>query len=191
MLEFGHPVTLWDHFNIAMIRDFPEWQETAPELDGIYLHLSHGRKHIVSPPGARWVHYDFPEWDANRGQIPENNESVSGIFTSHAMDHYARPIWFLSEVQRVLKTGGWFVNVAGHYTSELAHNCFEHRTRFAIDVWKNAFSDHYYDQKGAVDGDSGMGWKFEIGFNMIMGLKENNVVLVTQLIKTDYVVEYK
>jgi SAM-dependent methyltransferase len=188
---FEHPVSLWDHFNIAMVREFAAWEDTPHEPGALYVHLSPGRKLIKSPANTSWFHLDFPEWDANEDPLPFLDGEVSGIFTSHAMDHYARPVFVLSEVQRVLKVGGWFVNVAGHYTSELAHNCFEHRTRFAVDVWKNAFSDHYYNPaKGAVDGDRG-NWQFKIGFNMIMGLKENNVVLVTQLIKTADVTSYE
>jgi SAM-dependent methyltransferase len=193
MTDFSHPVSLWDHFNIGMIRDFPRFIDTYPVTGGLYLHLGSGRKTIDGSPMATydWRNLDYPEWDANKDQLPYDDESVDGIFTSHAMDHFARPVFVLAEAQRVLKVGGWFVNIAGHYTSELAHNCFEHRTRFATDVWKNAFSDHYYDTgDGAVDGDDGRGWKLRIGFNMIMGLTERNTVLVTQLIRTEDFVEY-
>jgi SAM-dependent methyltransferase len=189
-MDFPHPVSLWDHFNIAMVREFAAWEDTPHEPGALYVHLSPGRKLIKATHNTSWFHLDFPEWDANNDPLPFLDGEVSGIFTSHAMDHYARPVFVLSEIQRVLKVGGWFVNIAGHYTSELAHNCFEHRTRFAVDVWKNAFSEKYYEQIGQVDGDYGKGWRFRIGFNMIMGLTERNVVLVTQLIKTDHVINY-
>jgi SAM-dependent methyltransferase len=190
MVNFPHPVSLWDHFDIAMVRDFDPFEDTDPR-PGQYVQLSPGRKEIrQSAAGAVWDNLDFPEWDANEDRLPYKDDSVNGICTYHSMDHYARPVFVLSEVQRVLKVGGWFVNIAGHYTSELAHNCFEHRTSFAVDVWKNAFSEKYYKQSGQVDGDYGQGWRLRIGFNMIMGLTERNVVLVTQLIKTDKVIDY-
>lgn len=194
MDNFEHPVTLWDHFDIAMVRNFALWEDTSPVRNGRYVHLSPGKKFIRSstmPVRYNWDNLDYPQWDANNDPLPYEDESVNGIFTSHSMDHWAKPVKVLAEVQRVLVTGGWFVNITGHYSSEIANNCFEHRTKFAVDSWRNAFSERVYDlSNGAVEGNPDNGWHLRIGFNMMMGIVERNVVLVTQLIKTEEVTEY-
>jgi SAM-dependent methyltransferase len=190
-MEFEHPVTLWDHFDIAMVREYDHFMDTWPVHGDTYVQLGPGKKNIKGNPrlSFNWINLDFPEWDANLDPLPFDNESVHGICTYHAMDHFARPVWVLSEVQRVLVTGGWFVNVVGHYSSELANTCLEHRSRFGVDTWRNVFSTRQYDL-GAVEGNARDGWHFYIGFNMIMALTERNTVLVTQLIKTKEVTEY-
>jgi hypothetical protein len=55
-----------------------------------------------------------------------------------------------------------------------------HRTRWAIDTWRNIFSERQYD--GSVDGRN-FNWEFDIGLNFIYGIAERNTVLVTQLVR--------
>lgn len=171
MPRFGHPVSLWDHFDIAMVRPRADWVPTLDAFDGMFVQLGPGKKNIDS-----WDNLDYPDWDADKDKLPYQDDSVDGVATYHSMDHFSRPTFVLAEVQRVLKVGGWFVNIVPHYSSELANSCIEHKSRFAVDTWRNIFSERQYDHGPG-------GWQFRIGFNMLMGLTERNLVLVTQLIK--------
>jgi SAM-dependent methyltransferase len=181
MREFEHPVTLWDHFKIAMVRDFPPFFNTHIHPGQTFVQLGPGEK-IIEPGYHNWVNLDWPEWDAD-DPLPFQDETVAGICTYHSMDHFPNPTFVLAEVQRVLKPRGWFVNVVPHYSSQLANECIDHKTRWGTDTWRNILTEHQY-KHGMIAGEPER-WKLKIGFNMIMGLTERNVVLVTQLIKGD------
>jgi SAM-dependent methyltransferase len=169
--HFDPPDDIWDHLRIAMVREWPDFIPTGrPVPGGIYLHLGHGRKWV-----AGYTHLEWPEWDGERDPLPYPDNSVSGIITYHTLDHIANPLNVLAEAARVLKPGGTFTNIVPHYLSELANSCLAHKSRYAIDTWRNAFSERQYSHNAPDE--------FQIGFNMIMGLTERNLVLVTQLIR--------
>lgn len=174
---FHHPNTLKDHVEIAMMREMNF--ELTPALDGgKYVQLGSGNKFI-----ERWDNLDFPEWDGNYDPLPYEDMSVDGIVSYHTLDHLEHPIAVLSEVQRVLKEGGWFVNIVPHYASELWHADLTHRSQFATETWRSVFSTRHYDH-AAVKGHTK--WKLRIEFNMIMGFTERNTVLVTKLVKDEW-----
>ncbi len=191
MIDFSHPISLWDHFMVAMDRNFQTFRMTSPVISGQYIQLGPGHKHISgsSVDTYNWENLDYPEWDADKDALPHDDRSIDGICCYHSMDHFAKPIRVLAEIQRVLKPGGWFVNIVPHYASELAHTDVTHKSQFGIDTWRNIFSTRHYDH-AAVSGNAAE-WHLEIGFNMIMGLTERNTVLVTQLFKrSDYLLGY-
>lgn len=172
-----HPNTLFDHLKIAMVRN-PTFRPTSEHLfseEGLYLQLGPGEKFIKG-----WVNIDFPDWDGDNDPLPYASEVVDGIASYHTLDHLARPIAVLAEIQRVLKPGGWFVNVVPHYSSELWHADLTHKSQFAIETWRSIFSTRHYDHQ-AVDGH--VDWRFSIEFNMMMAFEERNAVLVTKLVK--------
>jgi predicted SAM-dependent methyltransferase len=175
--EFRHPITLFDHFEIAMVRGRQDFPLTLPIPDGQYLQLGSGYKQING-----WLNWDFADWDTDSGKpMPLDDESLDGIVCYHSMDHFAEPIWVLAECQRVLRPNGWFVCVVPHYASELWNSDLTHKNRFATDTWRNIFSERQYRHQGVVQGH--VDWQFRIVFNMILAITERNTVLVTQLVK--------
>lgn len=169
-----HPETMFDHLKIAMVRN-PTFDPTLFSFPGKYVQLGPGNKFIRG-----WDNLDFPEWDGDRDSLPYGNGSVDGIVSYHTLDHLARPIFVLAEIQRVLKPGGWFVNIVPHYASELWHSDLTHKSQFSIETWRSIFSTRHYDH-AAVDGH--VDWKMNIEFNMMMAFEERNAVLVTKLVK--------
>lgn len=184
MTDYAHPSTLWDHFTIAMAKPYQTFLNTFPVPRGKYVQLGPGHKHISGSSVATydWKNLDYPEWDADKETLPYLDESIDGICCYHSMDHYAKPIQVLAEIQRVLRPGAWFVNIVPHYAGELAHTDLTHKGQFGVDTWRNIFSQRHYDH-AAVTEEAKEGWQLEIGFNMIMGLTERNTVLVTQMFK--------
>lgn len=188
MTYFAHPTSLWDHFDVAMVRNFPNFQTwggfaTAPGYKAVQLGA--GYKKI-----SGWDNLDYPEWDAedqtgNKWRLPYADEEVWEVATYHTLDHLSPEavVRTLAEVQRILKPKGFITIVVPHHTSTLWNECLFHKSRFAIDTWRNIFSERQYSHAS----DTGVlpDWKFKIGFNMIMGLVERNLVQVTQLIKED------
>ena len=166
--RFTQPVTVGDHFRIATVRDWPSFVNTSTE--GRYIQLGHGMKWIEG-----WEHFDLPEYNAECDTIPLPEESVVGIATYNMLDHVSDPRKVLIEAGRVLKDGGTFTCIVPHYLGELAHSCFDHKSQFAVDSWRNALDNAHDPSQGAIP--------FELGFNMIMGLSENNLFLVTQMIR--------
>jgi hypothetical protein len=172
--EFDHPYGLSSHLFIAMGKRMV-FDPTPIWHPGKYVQLGAGHKLIKG-----WDNLDYPEWDAETMPLPYKNESVNGIASYHTLDHIQRVIPLLAEIQRVLMTGGWFVNIVPHYDSELWHSDLTHKSQFATESWRSIFSTRHYDH-AAVDGHTD--WKLRIEFNMIMGFTERNTVLVTKLIK--------
>jgi SAM-dependent methyltransferase len=178
---FGHPYSLEDHLRVAMARDvefIPTGEHGDGGKNGQFVQLGPGRKLIIG-----WRNLDFPEWDGDTMPLPFEDESVDGIASYHTLDHLANPIRVLAEIQRVLKDGGWFVNIVPHYASELFASDLTHKSQFATETWRSIFSTRHYDH-AAVAGHTE--WKFRIEFNMIMGFTERNTVLVTKLVKDEW-----
>jgi SAM-dependent methyltransferase len=184
-----HPVSLWQHWEIAMAKPdaADDFHFTDPVAGGHYVQLGPGHKRIV-PRDAEpleseytWQNLDYPEWDADNDPLPYDDRFINGICCYHSMDHFAKPIQVLAEIQRVLIPGGWFVNVVPHYASELWHSDLTHKSQFATETWRSIFSTRHYDH-AAVSGNAAE-WQLDVTFNMIMGLTERNTVLVTQMIK--------
>ncbi len=170
------PYTLEEHWEMAMLRGM-DFLTTVPRPDGVYMQFGTGRKFIDG-----FQNWDWDEWDADSGEpIPVHDEYADGIICYHTLDHLSEPIRVLAEFQRVMKPGAWLVIVVPHYMSELWHADLTHKSQFAIDTWRNVFSERHYTHKGVVAGH--VEWKLEITFNMIMGVAERNLVLVTQFLK--------
>jgi SAM-dependent methyltransferase len=172
---FQHPESLWDHWDIAMAKPPMRFEDTPKDVPGRYVQLGPGHKHI-----AGWHNLDYPEWNADKMPLPYDDGTVSGIASYHTLDHLSNPIAVLAEIQRVLKPGGWFVNIVPHYSSELWHSDLTHKSQFATETWKSIFSTRHYDHAAFnVDAE----WDLRIEFNLIMAYTERNTVLVTKLVK--------
>lgn len=203
--RFDEPLNEWDHIDIAMVRDRRPFLEDEFQPAGPRIQLGAGFKHIKG-----YANLEYPDWDADlpipnvdldghgpdgwkeyrvasakhgRGTyVTAGDESVAEFISYHTLDHLMpeQVIYVLSEVNRTLKPGGVFTNIVPHYGSQLANECIMHRSRFAIDTWRNIFSERQY--KNVVDG-SYTKWKLHVRTNFIYGITERNLVLVTQLQK--------
>lgn len=185
---FPNPTDIWDHIDVAMVRDRKGYEYTKQESSssGERIQLGAGFKHIEG-----WRNLEYPEWDADLPIPPaglsaheaavriqkQPNDSVSEIASYHTLDHLSprQVIGTLREIERVLVPGGTFTNIVPHADSQLAKECIHHQSRFMIDTWRNIFSERQYEHDG--------NWSLEVGLNFVFGLTERNVVLVTQLVK--------
>lgn len=179
-----NPEDVWDHIDIAMVRPRFEWIDTA---EGVWpvVQLGAGSKQIRSA-----YNIDYPTWDVHsddplKWMLDFDNDSVGHVYSYHTFDHFEprAVVRALCEVQRVLRPGGTFTHIVPHYLGQLANECLMHRSRFAIDTFRNIFSERQYSHEAdGVTGPRG-GWQFDIGANFIYGQTERNLVLVTQLVK--------
>jgi len=157
-----------------MDRVLPDLEECD---QGLTLNLgcgwAKGNKYI---PGA--IGLDLPDWDANTMPIPYPDASVGTIHAFHFLEHVDNVLYLLAECQRVLMVGGVMNIVVPYYSSALQAQDFTHRRAFCEDTWKTNFANAYYHQPGAIEQ-----WKFRVGLNIIIGIVERNLCLMTQLIK--------
>lgn len=156
-------------FKLGMKRDIPNLLEDCDE--GIVLNLGSGNSPIDDA-----VNLDLPAWDADVMPIPFIDESVSQIHAYHFLEHTKNPVKVLQEIQRVLITGGHINIVVPYYTSQMQANDLDHRYQFTEDTWKILFNNTYYDKNKIK-------WEFEIHLNIIIGIVERNLCLMTQLVK--------
>jgi SAM-dependent methyltransferase len=175
---FCGPEEIADVFDVAMIRERPAFKNIPEPGRGVLLvDIGGGNKHLFG-----YERLDWPTWDAESMPMPYEDGSVDALFSAHAFDHFTAHgvVRVLAEGQRVLKPGGTFTIVVPHFMSTLAMECLEHHTRFGIKTWRNILSNPAYIphlQPGGIE------WELSVGFNMIMGVEERNLVLVTQLVK--------
>lgn len=162
-------MSLSDTFTLGMNRVIPEFKEIKPEH--VQLNVGCGNKVI---DGAHNI--DYPEWDADKDPLPFKDKSIDVIHAYHFLEHVQCPIKMLLEFQRVLKPGGFVNVVVPYYTSQMAAHDLDHKSQFCEETWRVLFGNPYYN-KHRIE------WKFEIGANVIMGVVERNLALVTQLIK--------
>ncbi len=159
-----------DFFRVAMDREIIAPLPMSPS--GLKLNLGAGNKKI---PGT--VPLDFPEWDADTQQLPYADESISGVHAYHFLEHCEHPIKVLIEIQRVLCRGGLLNICVPYYNSQMAAHDLDHKHQFCEETWRVLFSNPYYD-KYRVD------WKLKVRTNVIIGIVERNLALLTQMEKS-------
>lgn len=156
-------------FGIAMDRVLPNvWD--MPE--GLILNVGAGNKVIAGS-----IALDYPEWDADGQDIPYEDGVVSGIHCYHFLEHCTHPVFVLQEFQRILIPGGVINICVPYYNSQMQAQDLDHKSQFCEETWRVLFNNPYYN-KNRVE------WKFEIGLNIIIGLKERNLALLTQMRRT-------
>lgn len=115
-------------------------------------------------------------WDANEDPtIPYKDESYDVVHAYHFLEHLDTPVHVLQECQRILRSGGHMNIVVPYYNSQLQCSCFEHKSFFSEEVWEHLFEKNC--------NKFGYKWEFQVGTNIIIGIVERNLCLMTQLIK--------
>ncbi len=159
-----------EFFKLGMNR---EMNEILDFPKGKILNIGAGNKIIQDT-----VSLDFPEWDADKQQIPFEDNSIAGIHCYHFLEHVKYPVKVLQEFQRVLTIGGIINIVVPYYASQMQYQDLDHKNSFCEETWKTLFSNNYYDKNKII-------WRFSININFICAIKERNLALFTQLIKIE------
>lgn len=165
---FRPPADIREMMELVLFRNIHTW---LPDGAGPKLNLGPGQKHIE---GA--VELDLPHWDADHDDIPYKTGSISTIYAIHFLEHVKQPLRVLRECQRVLRPGGHLNVGVPYYRSQAAVMDLDHKSFWCEDTWKNLFNNEYYEKNHD-------GWRFKIGTNLIFGIVERNMMLMTQLIK--------
>ena len=167
---YGKYETLEGFFDIAAMRDVGELKPIVGET---ILNIGPGKKEIYGT-----IPLGKPEWNADFDRIPFGDGFVDGIHTYYFLEYVKDPIAILREFQRVLRIGG-LVNIAvPYYSSQFAYHDISYVNRFCETTWKHIFENPYYDR---CEGE----WLFEVNFNVIIGVIERNLILLTQLEKVE------
>lgn len=203
---FRDPVSIWDHIDVAMVRDPKGYTyeshdvyggpEDGTERDRLQkIQLGAGFKHLEG-----WRNLEYPDWDADKpipakgftahdycspssfsimvdDKAAQPNESVSEIASYHTLDHLSP-----AQVVRTLREVERVLEPGGTFTNILPHA----DSQLAKEcIWHSSrfmidtWRNIFSERQYVHDGE----WKLEVGLNFIFGLTERNTVLVTQLIK--------
>jgi SAM-dependent methyltransferase len=161
----------------ALDREIPQW--VPNDLTRAILDLGPGNKEIHAPDIIR---LDYPGWDAevpgSLGAFHDN--SVGGIYAINLLEHLSDPRPLIEEMCRVLAPGCPATIWVPHARSGMYLQDLDHKTPFILDTWKNHLDSHPYYYKGR-----NTQWikRVRIGVNVLFGLKEENVGILTQLVK--------
>lgn len=169
MTKMSEPFDLSSFFHLAMMREIPAFAPGRQELRR--FNIGAGNKHII---GAEEL--DLPEYDANIDRIPAEAESIGVIYCLGTLDHLTNVPFFMKECQRVLAPGGTLNISVAFYKSNLAFEDPYHHSWFTENTWKKLFEKQYWKPDDFE-------WKFRIGINLIIGVQERNLIVLTQLIK--------
>lgn len=177
MIKFqNRPIDIQELFVAGMDRTIPPIY--TPDK-GKSLNIGPGAKRAEDDP--YWDNFcdiiDYPRWDADSGDpIPASSESYDIVHCYHFLEHCREPKRILAEIQRVLKIGGVANICVPYYTSQMAAQDLDHKARFCEETWRNTFANPYYNKDKIV-------WRFRVHLNIIIGVAERNLCLLTQLVK--------
>lgn len=163
--------TIQQMFELGMKREIPALLPEPDLTDSLKLNLCAGNSVIA---GTEVV--DYPSWDADKDQLPFEDNSVDFIHAYHCFEHFKEPVAVLQECQRVLKRGGVIQIVVPYYSSQLQAQDLDHKHAFSEETWKTLLRNKYYN-KNQIE------WKLHVHANFIMGIVERNVALFTQIQK--------
>lgn len=138
--------------------------------DGVVLNLG-GGTNIKDIPG---LSFGLPQYDANKDTLVSAANSVVQIHAYHFFEHLTDPLWCLCECERVLVKGGHINIVVPYYNSSMQAQDLTHKSSFNENTWATTFNNPYYGEYK---------WQLAVHFNIIIGVVERNLCLMTQLIK--------
>jgi SAM-dependent methyltransferase len=170
-----------DVFRWGMKRDIVPLIDPAP--DGPILNLGAGRVKYDWPEqwAFRVTDLDMPDWDAEVDGLTGifSDNSIGGIFAFHFLEHLEDPAGFLQEVQKVLKPGAPATFVVPFYNTQGAIQDLGHKHFFCEDTWRILMQNEYYDPSLR----RAFQWHLKVGTNLLVGVAERNIALMTQFIK--------
>lgn len=118
----------------------------------------------------------FTNFLSGRDKLPFGDDTVGGIFAINILEHLYDPRWLIDEAARVLSPGCPFTIFVPHPDSVMYKQDLDHKSRFVLDTWDNYLNSPYYEKGRSRP-------PLEVGYNMIHAVKEDNVGILTQLIK--------
>jgi SAM-dependent methyltransferase len=167
-LNYKQPTNIREMLELTADRIVPEW---LPTVGSNVLNLGPGAKHIE---GA--TELEYPDWDADREPIPGGLGTVDAIYAIHFLEHVKKPVKLLRECQRVLRPGGLLNVGLPFYNAQIAAQDLDHKSQWCETTWKTLLKNDYYKKNHE-------NWQFDIGANVIIGVAERNLLLITQLIR--------
>lgn len=176
-----------DVLQFALDRRVPEWVQA--DLSKPVIDIGPGTK--LNQMADRIV--DYPEFDLDghitfnhgvmtpfeghgRDRLPFGDGEVGGIFAINVLEHLWDPRWLIDEAARVLAPGCPFTIFVPHPDSVMYKQDLDHKSRFVLDTWDNYLNSPYYEKGRSRPA-------LTVGYNMILAVKEENVGILTQLIK--------
>jgi SAM-dependent methyltransferase len=164
------------HFvQFGLDRDIPTWVE--PRWSMPVLDLGPGTKFIPNTVRMDYPEFNFDGEDGAREALAKYaDNSVGGVYAVHVMEHLADPRPLIREVSRVLAPGCPFSIFVPHGQALVFLQDLDHKTPFVLDTWRCHLDNPYYS-KGRE------GLHLRVGANFTFAVKEQNTMLVTQLIK--------
>lgn len=190
---WAQPLEPWNDNPLGLIqfaldRCLPEWVQA--DTSKHIIDIGPGTK--VNRMATRIV--DHPDYDLDgqytitkpgivtqfevtgRDKLPFYDGEVGGIFAINVLEHLWDPRWLIDEAARVLAPGCPFTIFVPHPDSVMYKQDLDHKSRFVLDTWDNYLNSPYYEKGRSRP-------PLRVGFNMIMAVKEDNVGILTQLIK--------
>jgi SAM-dependent methyltransferase len=166
-------------FAFGLDRVLPGW--VRADFDWPVLDLGPGSKEIPGAFRMDWPEYNFEAFAFSGNILPQDDATVGGVFAINVLEHLLDPRPLIADVARVLRPGCPFTIFVPHARSGMYLQDLDHKTPFILDTWKNHVEPHPYYTKGRDD----VKGLFEVGFNSLFGIKEENVCILTQLIRTE------
>lgn len=161
-------------FEVGMDRTVSGFHPILPEQK--VINIGAGKKTLG------FICYDLPEWVAGADPLPHGDGTVDHVVAFHFFEHlhFATVIAVLKECQRVLKVNGTVNICVPHAAGMMAYQDLQHQSFYTEDTWDHLFRNPHYDP---LAGSEPHEWRFDICFNMIMGLSYKNLALLTQLVR--------
>lgn len=190
-------------FGLARQGAMPDW--VVPNWDKTVLDLGPGNKLIHGAIRCEYPRYNFesPEFnppaakshirsdgEINSGTfyfdrvsryrcfLPWEDGSVGGIFAVNILEHLWDPRPIMEECARVLAPGCPLNIVVPHGSHGIYLQDLDHKKPFILDSWNNWLNNQYW-------GPDRSNLNLRIGANFKFAIKEQNVNIITQLIKEE------
>jgi SAM-dependent methyltransferase len=184
-VEREHPATVLDiqqFFRYGLDREI---QQLWIPPDGEHLNLGPGKRKVI--PGATGLGlevdgtFTHEYWEARWSAIPRGDGTVAAIHAYQFLEHFdgETAVNLIRDFERVLMPKGCVYIAVPYYKSQLAYDPLDHKSRWTEEVWHWLFDNEYYDDH------QGAGWQLYPHICLIIGLKERNLNLFTQLVKRD------
>jgi predicted SAM-dependent methyltransferase len=154
-------------FSLGMKRELPIFKDWKGRE--VNINIGAGKQIIENTKNL-----DLPNYDANVDRIPYVDNSVDVIHCYHLIEHLDDVPFFLSECQRVLKSGGIMNICVPHFSCSAAWQDFTHTRGVAVDAFKNLFATEFYHK---------INWEFNINGSILIAITERNTAIIAQLEK--------